>query len=97
DLREERAIQVRLPTSALERERVELEDRVPLGIARLVAAQMVESYFRLGDAPALALRFLALRGAEPGEKVVEVGVAVVVPVELACFAAQQAGGGEALA
>src|SRR4051812_42795356 len=40
-------------------------------------------------APTLAAGFLALRRAESLQEIIEIGIAVVVPVELAVFATQE--------
>ncbi len=63
--REEVAVQVRLAAAPPKRSRIELEDRVPVGRCRLVAAQVLEHDAGFGDSPPLAFGFLALVGAEP--------------------------------
>src|SRR5262245_38214798 len=85
DRSKELAVQVRLAAAAPKRARVELEDCVPVGRRRLVAAQVLEHDAGLGNAPSLALGFLALVRAEASQELVEAAVAAVRPVELAAF------------
>ena len=51
---------------------------------------MLERDLGFRDAAALTPRLLALRGAEAAQEVVEVGVAVVVPMKLTALPAQEA-------
>src|SRR5690606_2773951 len=88
---EELPIEVRRAAAAQESEGVELEDRVPFRHRKLVTAGVLEADARLGDPPALPPRLLALRGAERGEKRVEVLVAPIAPMELAALAGPIAG------
>src|SRR5262245_63924023 len=85
DRGKELPIQVRLAAAAPKRARVELEDRFPIGRCRLAAAQVLEHDAGFSNAPALALGFLALVGAEGSQELVEAPITAVGPVELAAF------------
>src|SRR5690606_6173026 len=85
DLGEQLPVEIGAAAAEQERSRVEAEDDVPVLRRQLVAARVLEADPRLGDPAPLAARLLALLGAERREELVEIGVAAVVPDELAAL------------
>src|SRR5690606_29775420 len=94
DLGEELAAEIRRAAAPQESARMKIVHRVPVGRRKLVAAGMLEADARLGDAPPLAPRFLAFLRAERREKLVEISIAAVVPMELTALTGQVPGRGE---
>ena len=62
----------------------------PVRLIHLVAVQHLQRDLLFAHAPALAFHFFALARVETGEKIVEVPVALVVPVVLTPHATQHA-------
>src|SRR5690606_26112611 len=94
DLGEELAAEIRRAAAPQESARMKIVHRVPVGRRKLVAAGMLEADARLGAAPPLAPRFLAFLRAERREKLVEISIAAVVPMELTALTGQVPGRGE---
>ena len=87
---EEVTRQVGAPRLALRGRRVELVERVPVGLRDLGAAQLLDDQAGLGHSAALAPDGPPARLLESGEEGLEVRVAVVMPVVLQAKAREEA-------
>src|ERR1700676_4830766 len=82
DAAEERTIQIRRVAVADEGDLVQSEHALDQRLAELIAAQRAKFDALLEHTPALAARLLALVGREAVEKIIEVAIAAVVPLEM---------------